>query len=205
MQPSALSAAWLGIGKPGQDRARISKRIEQAESKQALQAAFKQEAAAKKKAQQLAEVFGDSHPTVLEAMEAQEQATAAKETVARTMREALPKEEQHKRAEDAALHHETEKVRQEKHFDDLRARMASLKEQVEATTARSEVAAHKQEEPQREATRLQTEVAQEAIKKATEALQTKPPSTLPPSGRGAGLANSGEKSACLLLLQDVQN
>jgi hypothetical protein len=140
-----------------------------------LQAAYKEDAVATKKAAQLAELLGESHPAAVEAQAAHKLATAAREEVARNMREALPKEVQQARAEDAALKHEAEKVRQEKHIADLHSKLAALQLQVEAATARRDAAEAKQRAAEADAARLKAEVAHDAIRKGTEALNVKKP------------------------------
>jgi hypothetical protein len=86
--------------------------------------------------------------------------------------------------------------------------MAALTEQLEAASARRDAAKDKHQEAQKEADRLQRALAQEALKKATDALQTKAPNPLPPGGSGGGQAASeadGEQAACISILLDVQS
>jgi colicin import membrane protein len=139
---------------------------------------------------------------VVEAQAAHKSAIAARETVARNMRESLPKEVQQERAADAALKHEAEKVRQERHIADLQRRLTALTEQVAAATARRDAAEAKQKEAEADAARLKTEVAHDAIRKATEALQARPPAGLPPGGSGG--RSTGAKAPCIELLAEVQ-
>jgi hypothetical protein len=122
-----------------------------------VQAAYKEEAAAKKKAAQLAELLGDSHPTAVEAQAAHKSAIAAREGISRNMREALPKEVQQARASEAALKYEAEKVQQDKHIADLQRRLATRTDQV--ATARRDVAEAKQKEAEADAARLKAEAA----------------------------------------------
>jgi colicin import membrane protein len=170
--------------------------------KAALQAAYKEEAAAKRKAAQLAELLGDSHPTVVEAQAAHKSAIAAREGISRNMRESLPKEVQQTRASEAALKHEAEKVRQEKHIADLQRRLANLTEQVAAATARRDAAEAKQKEAEADAARLKAEVAHDAIRRATEALQDRRSVALPPGGSGSLPGEA--KAPCMELLEEVQ-
>jgi colicin import membrane protein len=184
--------SWDWSARPGQSPATQQAGAKPAPAgKAALQAAYKEEAAAKKKAAQLAELLGDSHPTVVEAQAAHKSAIAAREGISRNMREALPKEVQQERAHEAALKHEAEKVRQEKHIADLQRRLAALTEQVAAATARRDAAAAQQKEAEADAARLKAEVAHDAIRKATEALQDRTP-------------QSEAKAPCKELLAEVQ-
>jgi hypothetical protein len=119
--------------------------------------------------------------------------------VAKSVREAFPKGEQQERAADAALRHELEAARRDKHIESLTARMAALCEQLEAASAHHDAAKAKHGDAQKETDRLKTELAQEAYKKATdETLQMKAPNPLPPGGSGgvqATLEADGEQAA----------